>query len=991
MKFQLLTIAFLTALCTFASCSKGRLMPSDLKCEYMTDPRVVDVTAPNLSWINQIGRHVRNESQSAYQILVASSKDLLEEGKADLWDSGKVLSGQSTLVTYGGKDLPSGADCFWKVRVWNAEGKASSWSDAAYWGMGILDKSEWKARWIGAPWQDESTYKTIEPEAPIPVPAGMSTEMFMKIVQMYMDNPNMNIMQMIGGAAGGDNADRGRPEGPRQEGGIPSDPRPDGAGQRGPRPQGEAGPGNAPDRQAQNNAAAWAGSDSAKEYKVDQTPAPYLRKSFQVGGKVTSAKAFVVGLGYYEFYFNGQKLGNEVLVPNQTNYSERPLAVECGHSSYALFRNHRVLYTAYDITDLIKNGENVAGAIIGEGFYNAVGQYQNPFGSSRFLCQIEVSFEDGSHQSIYTDESWKAKRSPILVNGVFEGEVYDANAEVKDWCKPSLDDSAWEYAALRNAPTGELTAHTSPGDVVYDILAPVSIQENADGTFEVDFGKEITGWVKFKDFKGKQGDTLSVKYVNDQLIAYNKYIFDGSLVKEYAPRFTWFTFSKVTVSGITDLTPDMLQAEWVCTNLPRASEFTFSEPMFEDILEIWERSQLDNTHGGLASDCPHRERSGYTGDGQVSAAMVMSSFDAAAFYRKWVRDMNDCQNVETGHVPNVAPTNNGAGGIAWGAAISIIPWEFYVHYGDISILADNYFAMKEYSRFMEGLIGDDGVIDATKDPDIEENCGIMGHLGDWCSPFGNPDRVVVHQFYFWHCADILAKSAALLGYTEDAVKYEALRDSLYEAFHKRFYQQNAGTYGPNGANVFALKMGVPEDRKANVVEALRKEIVEDHDGHLFTGIFGTRYLFEVLADNGLNDLAYGMLTKTDFPSFGAWIEDGATTTRENWNNSGSHNHPMFGGGLVWFGNSLAGVNSDESEPGYRHITIKPVPVEKEYNASYSYDTPHGTVKSSVSCSEKTFKVTVTVPVGSHATVILPYSGKTHEIGQGTYSFKDKRI
>lgn len=939
MQRTLINSFILSVLCLLASCSAGTINPQDLKCEWMTDPRVVDVAEPRLSWINEVEKNVKNEVQTAYRILVASSEDLLEEGNVDMWDSGKVCSDQSILVKYSGKPLHTGADCYWKVMVWDSKDEPSDWSPVGYWGMGVLDDSFWKAEWIGAPWQGEEPYKKVEPEKPLPIPPGMPKEMFYKIVQQYMDNPQAGILGMSA-------------------------------------------------EETQDNSAAW--SASTFEYKTAQTPAPLLRKSFKISGKPISAKAFVVGLGYYEFYFNGQKLGDEVLVPNQTNYSERPLVGQYGPTSDDLFRNYRVLYTAYDLTDLIVEGENVAGAIIGEGFYNAVGQYQIPFGSSRFLCQIEIGYEDGSTETICSDGTWKSKESPILVNGLFEGEVYDANLETKDWNTVLCDDSHWQNVAIRKAPTGELTAHTSPGDVIYDVLKPVSVIRLDDGSYDVDFGVEITGWVRFMDFRGEKGDTLSVKYENDQILMYDKYIFDGNLVEEYAPRFTFYTFSKVNVSGLEDLKPEMLQAEWVCTNLPKVAEFTSSNDLFGQILDIWHRSQLDNSHGGLASDCPHRERSGYTGDGQVSAAAVMEYFDAAAFYRKWVRDMNDCQNVKTGHVPNVVPTNNGAGGISWGAAIGIIPWEYYLHYGDASILADNYHAMKEYVRFMENLTGPDYVIDATKDPDIEANCGIMGSLGDWCSPFGNPDRGVLHQFYFWHCVDILAKSAEILGFTDDHTRYSELREKLYNAFHNRYYRAEDKTYGPNGANVFALRMGVPEDRKADVVEALRKEMVEDHDGHLFTGIFGSRYLFEVLGQVGLNDLAYEALDKKTFPSFGAWIEAGATTTWENWNGNGSHNHPMFGGGLVWFGNTLAGVNNVEEAPGYRHIEVRPIPVEKEYSATYSYKTPYGVVTSSVKNSKKSFDLTVTIPVGSHATVTLPYSGEVYEIGQGTYKFSDKK-
>jgi len=966
MKINLVNITVLAALGLMTSCSTGGLTPTDLTCEWMSDPRVVDVAQPHLAWINEAPKGAKNEIQSAYQILVASSEDLLVEGKADLWDSGKISSDQSTMVAYAGKPLASGADCFWKVRTWNSEDSPSEWSSTGYWGMGLLDSSLWTAQWIGAPWQSEDTYKKVELEKPMATPAGMSQEMFRLMVQNMMDNPGSNPFSAFtgGGAQGGQG--QGRRE--RQQ-----------------RGQAEA---DQPQNAGQNPAAAY--TSTKKEYITEQTPAPYLRKGFSIDGKIASAKAYVVGLGYYEFYINGQKVGNEVLVPNQTNYSERPIAGQYGPTTKDLFRDYRVLYTAHDITSLLQEGNNVAGAIVGEGFYNAVGQYQIPFGSSRFLCQIEVEMEDGSHKTIVTDDSWKSEKSPILVNGVFEGEVYDANAEIKDWCSPSFDDSAWQNAALRNAPTGKLSAHTSEGDVIYDILKPVSIQKLEDGSYDVDFGVEITGWVRLMNFKAEKGSTVTMTFENDQIINHNRYIADGTLVKEYAPRFTFFTFSKVNVAGLSDLTAANLQAEWVCTNLKQNSEFSSSNTLFENILTIWKRSQLDNTHGGLASDCPQRERSGYTGDGQVSSAMVMDYFDAAAFYKKWVRDMNDCQNVASGHVPNIAPTNNGAGGIAWGAAIDIIPWEYYRHYGDKSMLEQNYFAMKEYIRYMEDLTGPDGIVNPNLDPDFDQNCGLLGSLGDWCSPFGNPERSLVHQFYYWQCADIVAKTAKILGNAEDYKKYSELKDKLYEAFHKKFYKEEGKTYGPKGANVFALEMGVPEDRVEDAVEALRKEIVEDHEGHLMTGIFGTRYLFEVLGKYGLNDIAFEAMNKTDFPSYGEWVAKGATTTWEDWDGHSSRNHPMFGGGLVWLNNTLAGVQIDENEPGYRHIIIKPVPVSADYNVTYSHKTPYGVVSSTVASSGSTFKVTVTVPVGSHATVVLPYSGKSHQVGQGTYTFTDKK-
>ncbi len=944
-----------SAIVLLSACSGVSISPVDLKCEYMENPRVVEAARPSLSWVNNPGKGTKGAAQTAYMIQVSSSKDALLSGDADLWDSGKVSSSESVRVQYAGSALASGQDCWWRVKVWDENGEESKWSTPAYWGMGLFSESDWKAEWIGAPWQGEETYKKVEPERPLTPPAGMSMEQFLKIVQMYMDHPSSRAGIQSMAAPGGQGGQRPA----RQAGETPS--------------QGDA---------------AWDAA-AVRVPKIQQTPAPFLRKSFDVRGEITSAKAYVVGLGYFEFYVNGNKLGDEVLMPNQTNYSVRPIVGQYGETTDYIFRDYRVLYTAYDITGLLSMGTNVVGTIIGEGFYNATGTYQIPFGSSRFLCQIEIKYKDGSSQLVCSDASWKAKESPILENGVFEGELYDSNREIPDWSMASCDDSSWRNAALREAPTGKLTAHTSPGDVVYQTISPVSVEKLEDGSFDVDFGVEITGWVRFKGVNGVKDSTMTVTYTNDQLTSYNCYVFNGETVQDYAPRFTWFTFSKVNVKGVDKLLPSMMQAEWVCTNLPTVAEFNSSEPLLGQINTIWKRSQLDNTHGGVPSDCPHRERSGYTGDGLLSASAVMENFDAAAFYRKWVRDINDCQNTKTGHVPNVAPTNNGAGGIGWGAAICVVPWEYYLHYGDVEILKDNYFAMTEYVRFMTSLLGEDGVIDSTKDPDAAANVGIMGSLGDWCPPYENPDRVAVHQFYFWKCADICSKVAELMGNAADAEKYAVMRDALYDAFQNRFYDAGASSYGPYGANVFALEMGVPADKVAGVVETLRKEIVDEHEGHIITGIFGTRYLFSVLAKYGLNEVAFDALMKKDFPSFGYWIEQGATTTWENWNGSGSHNHPMFGGGLIWLYNVLAGVNFDESDPGYRHIVFEPIPLNSDYSASYKLNSLYGEISSSVSQKGDVFTLEVKVPVGSTATLRMPYSGDEYNLVQGTYKYTTK--
>ena len=916
------------------SCSGADIAPVSLTCEDIVNPSTVDRTAPRLSWINSPGKGVQEASQSAYRIIVSSSESLLSKEEGDLWDSGKVTSSESHLVPYGGSPLKSGQDCWWKVMVWDGKDTPSSWSEPSYWGMGLLDPSDWKATWIGAPWRGEEPYKEASRSNLTP----------------SVDIDMGRLMELLPLMRSEDPADRQKFITGIMEMGID--------------------PVELQERMRNPFA----------PQKVDQSPAPLLRKGFTVKGNVASAKAYVVGLGYYEFFVNGQKLGNEVLMPNQTNYGERPVVGQYGPTTDYLFRDYRVLYKAYDIKPLLEKGENVAGAILGEGFYNPTGYFQIPYGSSRLLAQIEITYEDGTKDIICSDPSWKAKESAIHVNGVFDGEVYDARCETPGWATTLVDDSSWENAVVRKAPTGKLAAHTSPGDVVYRTYKPKSVTLLEDGSYDVDFGTEITGWIRFRDFQGAEGDTLTVTYANDQQTVLNKYVFNGQKVKEYAPRFTWYTFSKANVKGLPGLESSMMSAEMICTNLPETSSFTSSNPMLEDINRIWKQSQLDNSHGGIASDCPQRERSGYTGDGQLSSAAVMMNFDAAPFYRKWIRDIADAQNTRTGHVPNIAPTNDGAGGIGWGAAIDIMPWEFYLQYGDKDMLKENYFAMTEYVRFMHELSDENEYLDAESDPDIVQNGGgQFGSLGDWLPPYGLPEKRLVHQFYYWMCTDICARAAKALGLDEDATLYAARAQKIKETFHKVFYDPVNRTYGDYGSNVFALKMGVPDEVKADVVETFGKEIVEKYNCHLNTGICGTRYLFEVLSENGMHDVAYKVMTQKDFPSFGWWLEQGATVTWENWNGESSRNHPMFGGCLTWLYNYLGGIRYDENEPGFRHVFIEPYLIDG-LSVKCDKKTPYGVLSTSIEGDV----LKVTVPVGVRASV--KFGGNSVEVGQGTHTF-----
>lgn len=699
-------------------------------------------------------------------------------------------------------------------------------------------------------------------------------------------------------------------------------------------------------------------------------PSPMLRKPFKISGEIVSARAYVTGLGFFELYMNGQKVSEDVLVPNVTLYGERDDLGTIGALIQDNFREYRVMYLAYDVKDLLEQGENVIGTILGNGFYNPANYWCQGYGTPRFLGQLHVLYADGREEVITSDQSWKVSKGPVIMDMVYDGEHYDARLEQEGWSTPGFDASGWGNAVDRKPPEGKLKAHMSPVDRVMEKLSPQKIEKIGDGKYRVDFGEEISGWVRLQDVKGEPGRRIDINYICESSVGQNSYTMKGIGQEDYAARFTWFVFREVEISNWPgEMTSEQLVAEAVYSDVETTGEFKCSNAMFNKIHKIWHRSQTDNMHGGIASDCPHRERSPYTGDGQVACVTVLQNFDARTFYTKWIRDMLGAQNPDNGYVPNGAPWQPGCGGgVAWGAALVIMPWEFYIQYGDLDMLRENFEGMMGYVMYMLTWKDEDGIM-FSQAPE-KENPNRWMNLGDWCAPGELPPDEMVHTFYLWRCADLTAKSARALGHEAEAREFENLAEKTRQAFLQRFYDESNGTYGPAGGNIFALKMGVPEEQYEKVIKALKSDI-EKNDGHLDTGIFGTQFFFEVLSAHGLHELAYGAMNKKTEPGYGWWIEQGATTTWEKWDGEGSRNHPMFGGGITWFYQVLAGMKSDPSLPGYRHIIFKPQPASDITSASYANKTTYGRASIDWKKDGNKFIMDINVPAGCSATVHVP--------------------
>lgn len=721
-------------------------------------------------------------------------------------------------------------------------------------------------------------------------------------------------------------------------------------------------------------------------------PAPLLRKKFIVNKEVERAHLFISGLGYCEPYCNGAKVGEDLLSPNQTDYSARhdmdrrrlPLLL---HS-----RSHSVFYLGYDLTSYLREGENVIGCILGNGLFNSAHVWTAGYGSPRVKAQLEIFYKDGSRETVCTDKSWKVKESAIRSNDVFGGEIYDARFETPGWSTPGADESAWAQAVLRNAPDGALRAQMGPCDRVIETFRPLSVEKVAERAYKVTFPEEIAGRLKLSHIRSAAGDTLKIRYLCTTGADYDyngisEYISGGKGDETYAPVFDWYVFHSAIVENWEgEMTAGNALAEAVGSAVPVNASFCTSDTLINAITKMWVRTQKNNMHGGVPSDCPHRERGPYTGDGQIASAMVMHNFDARSFYNKWILDISNAQDTLTGYVPNGAPWEPGCGGgAAWGAAMTIIPWEYYLAYGDRQLLARHYDAIKMQTDFLSSWATGEGTI-------LVEVCdgSFIMNLGEHVPPFSGPPQEMVHTYVAWTCANYTSQIAGVLGKVEDAEAYKALANGLATAFHAKFYDAREGTYGPDECDVLALRIGVPEPQRERVIEDLRKKIAA-RGNHIVTGFVASRVFFEVLSDCGLSSLAWEILHKDDYPSFGQMVKEGSTTMWEQFDAMHSHDHPMFGGSLVWLYRYLAGIRPDPDHPAYKHSFIRPFLADGLDSVDYALDTVYGPLRVAWKRSGSRLYMEITIPEGCTATLEWPVGDKKTELASGTYRLRDRLV
>ncbi|MDR3268998.1 MAG: glycoside hydrolase family 78 protein [Tannerella sp.] len=745
--------------------------------------------------------------------------------------------------------------------------------------------------------------------------------------------------------------------------------------------------------------AQWIGDGSvapvneADFYRDD--PAPAFRKVFHVKKPLAQARLYITGLGYYEASLNGQAVSDRRLDPGWTNYGKQ------------------ILYSAFDVTSLLRDGENAVGVLLGNGFYNPLPMRifrllrENLYiGRPCFTAQIRLTYADGSEEWIVTDGNWKAGASPILRNNVYLGELYDARNEIAGWDQAGFDDSRWSPSVPVKAPAGRLTAQMQPPIRVTKVLHPVRMTETRPGEYIFDMGQNMAGVARIK-VRGPKGTQIRIRYGEDIYsdgslnvmtsvagqqkrvwdadlsiigqppVAWqeDRYILKGDGEEMWSPRFTFHGFRYVEITGWPGGRPTLNDVEALRLNadLPRAGRFDCSSELLTQLHTVVDNTFLSNVFS-LQSDCPAREKFGYGGDIVGTARTFCWFYDMGNFYRKVICDFANDQRP-LGGITETAPYNGIAdqglgdesGPIGWQLAFAFLQKQLYEYYGDIRIIQACYPALRKQVEFLRSKA--------------------EGHFIDRCINDHESLETRIPELFatahYYHHVILLAEFAQLTNHAEDAKTYTQLAGEIKSAFIRRFVPPGSGEAGNHtqATQAFALFYDLlPEGDRNAAFNVLLQEI-EKRDGHIACGIFGVPLVLDALSRNHRNDIACEMVTKKDFPGWGHMLQSGATTMWETWqysDNVYSHNHPMFGSVGEWLYQSVLGINI--GSPGFRKIILHPQPAGDLTWASGSYESLWGTITSSWKLEDNRFTYDITVPAGATAEVWLP-SGAITESGR----------
>jgi alpha-L-rhamnosidase len=1057
--------------CLAKQADEGGITVEELQCEYAKNPLGIDTLQPRFSWILESNR--RGQMQSAYHILVASNAEQLERGIGDKWDSGKVASEKSVNVPYQGKSLASEEECYWKVRVWDKDGKASAWSEPAAFEMGLLKESDWQGQWIGMSEADSALnyipgrfgqalnlngksetvkiehYPELKLVKEITISAwikpnddfsdrwqeiyrkedanarclfafgktgektglwfglgidGAYTEhcgpLAVELVKdgkwhlvaaiydgsakrFYFDGREIARESVSGsidtkgsspayiGSSGGNyeffsggiddiriysralSADeiKGLADGNIVESALVGYWKLDGDLKNGVRGQ---------DGEAVNGSSSVAVS-------------PLLRREFEVSKKVRRARVYISGLGWYELYINGKKVGDHVLDPATTDYDKR------------------IYYVTHDVTDMLKRGTNTVGVMLGNGWFRPA-----YCASTRLLFQLHIGFADGTGLIVKSDESWKASEGPIAENSIISGEVYDARKERSGWTATGFDDSQWHSAAIERNPGGVMVSQLLPPIKVNEDLAATSFSQPGPEIYIYDFGKLFAGWAKFQ-FNGKAGTQITIKYAPllrpDGFLkeipngrSRDVYIMKGSPEGEvYEPRFTFHPVRYVQIEGYPGkLTKPNVTGRMAYNAVDMSGGFECSNDLLNQI-HANVRQTIKNELYGIQMDCINTEHWGWLEPGSTPGTLYPRIY-MPLFWKKYLDDARFAQHsdgVIPEVIPNYPPKNRHTGDPAWAGNYPIAVWYVYQYFCDERILEEHYPSMK---KWLESLMAK-----------AEGSILRYGYYGDHMLPGPAPGQeewmstetpmVLIKTAFFYNNAHIISKTAKILGYTDEATEYYNLAEGIKRAFNNTWFNADTNQYatGSQTSNLLPLVFGiVPPTKEANVTKNIVDNIVNKHNGHHHTGNVGTSALMQALTKRGYGDVMYNLINRVDYPGWGYMVDKGATTIWESWGAKSTDDDrlsmAMFTTVDHFFYNDLAGIKGPEYfsteaiEPGFKEIVIKPFVPKGLYYVKAS----HKTVRGRVSCEWRKgidwFTLEVRIPVNASAKIGIPKLG-----------------
>ena len=827
-----------------------------LQSDHLETPTGIDNPNPRLSWKMEDSRP--GAKQVSYRVLLDKDSMKVVNGNADIWDTGKVNSGDR-LITYAGKQLEPFTKYYWKVIGGDLENKEVV-SPVSSFETGMMDIKNWQGSWIGD------------------------------------------------------------------------------------------------------------GQD------INYEPAPYFRKKFTTGKKIKSARADIAVGGLYELYINGEKIGNHRLDPLYTRFDRRNL------------------YVTYDVTGQLRNGDNAIGVLLGNGWYNhqskAVWDFDRAPWRNRpaFCLDLRITYSDGSVETIPTDLSWKTSSGALVFNSIYTGEHYDARLEQKGWNTPDFDDSKWRGVGLRGVPSQNVVAQqVRPIRNVLTIPAK-SVNKINDKTYVFDFGQNMAGVTNIK-VSGEVGTEVRIMhgerlFDNGRIDMSNIDVYyRGDKEKdpfqtdililsggedEFMAKFNYkgFRYVEVTSDKPIELNQNSLTAFFMHSDVPASGEIKTSSELVNKLWWATNNAYLSNLMG-YPTDCPQREKNGWTGDGHFAIETALYNFDGITVYEKWLADHRDEQQPN-GVLPDIIPTGGwGYGtdnGLDWTSTIAIIPWNLYMFYGDSKPLADCYENIKRYVNY----------VDRTS-PNHLTSWG----RGDWVPVKSRSNKEFTSSVYFYVDTKILATAAKLFNKQDDYTYYTALAEKIKEAVNNKYLNKETGIYAGGSQTELSVPLQwkiVPEDMIAKVAKNLAKK-VEEAGFHLDVGVLGAKAILNALSENGYPETAYKVAAQDTYPSWGWWIVNGATTLLENWDLKAerdiSDNHMMFGEIGGWFYKGLGGIFPDPEQPGFKHIILRPNFVKELKHFEAKHDSPYGRIISKWEWNRKKINYEVVVPANSTATLYLP--------------------